>query len=342
MKNSTGIKILVVDDEGIVRDMVAQLLQEESHTVTSVESAEDALNILGKEHIQLVITDIRLGGMDGITLLEKIKSNTPEIEVVMMTSFASLNTSIKAIREGAFDYLLKPFDDLNVIPEMVERVVEKIQQDEKKQRAADVFRTLSEEVLNRMHIGVVLVDEEGATLLSNKNAEKYFSSMSGLIVKDGKLSATMPKIRNELSERILEASQRDVEPSKNVGVIRIPRKDPLLPLTLLISPVRNRLAGMQVDNMQAAAIIFISEDKQKIELSPEVLNILYGLTPAESRLTIALVDGLELDKIAEKLNVSLHTLRGYLKNIFKKTGAHRQSELIKLVLTGPAKYSAEE
>jgi len=341
MEQNSTLHILVVDDESSVRDVVTQVLEDDGHTVTSVDSAEAALEQLPNSAMQLIISDIRMKEMDGIELLEKVKEINPEIEVVIMTSHASLETSVKALREGAFDYIFKPFDDLDVISTMVNRVAEKIAQEAQRQQTVDTLKTLSEEVLNRLHVGVVLVDAACTSLLANDNAEALLSGKSGLFLDKGTLTASTPNVRTELKRLIAEASLQDVELSGQMSVMTVERQPPRLPLTLLISPLRNRLSEGVAGNHQATAMVFVSEENQKIELSAEVLNLLYGLTPAEARLTIALVDGLELEQIANEFNVSLHTLRGHLKSIFRKTGVRRQSELVALILTGPANFSSK-
>ena len=87
---------------------------------------------------------------------------------------------------------------------------------------------------------------------------------------------------------------------------------------------------------QAAAIVFISDPAQQQTISPEILSILYGLTRAEARLAQELAMGKTLDEISDIYHVSKHTLRTQLKSIFSKTGLKRQSDLVRLILGGPA------
>ena len=159
-----SINILVVDDEASIRDIVSQVLEDDGHKLMSAASAEAGIRILEKAPIHLVITDIRMDGMDGIELLEKIKAANPEIEVVIMTSHASLETSVKSLRAGAFDYLMKPFDDLDSISTMVNRVIEKIQQGQKSQKMVESLKDENKE-LNH------LAQRDGLTQLYN---HRYF------------------------------------------------------------------------------------------------------------------------------------------------------------------------
>ena len=340
MNQSTGIKILVVDDEDSIRDIIKQVLDEDGHTVTTASSGEAALEILVESPVQLVITDIRMEGIDGMELLAKIKATNPETEVVIITSHASLDSSITALRKGAFDYLLKPFENLDVISNMVNKVAKKLQEEEERQNAVDTLKTLSEDVLNRLHAAAILVDSEGTPLLTNNNAQTLLASDSGLCIEDGKLTTQIANKRGELRDMLQQVSQQQETVAGELAIMKIPRNPPQMPLSLLISPVQNRLNEADGRSSQPTALVLITDDNQKVELSVEVLNLLYGLTPAESRLTIALVDGLELDQIAEKFCVSQNTLRAQLRSVFRKTGVRRQSELVKLILTGLAKYSS--
>jgi diguanylate cyclase (GGDEF)-like protein len=122
----SGSRILLVDDEESIREMLSQVLTEEGHEITAVESGEEALEFFRKEPFPLVITDIRMEGMDGIDLLTKIKETNPDTQVIMITSYASMESVIMALRAGAYDYLIKPFEDLDLVTAAAARAIEKI------------------------------------------------------------------------------------------------------------------------------------------------------------------------------------------------------------------------
>jgi diguanylate cyclase (GGDEF)-like protein len=119
------VRLLVADDEESIRGTLSTLLEEEGYHVMAVSSAEEALARFGDDSFPLVITDIRMGGMTGIDLLQEVKRLHPETEVIIMTSYASLETAMLALRSGAYDYLLKPFEDLELVTTAVARAVEK-------------------------------------------------------------------------------------------------------------------------------------------------------------------------------------------------------------------------
>ena len=119
------VRLLVADDEEAIRGTLSALLGEEGYEVTAVSSAEEAIARLGNDPFPLVLTDIRMGGMTGIELLQEVKRLHPATEVIIMTSYASLETAVLALRSGAYDYLLKPFEDLELVTTAVARAVEK-------------------------------------------------------------------------------------------------------------------------------------------------------------------------------------------------------------------------
>ena len=102
--------ILVVDDERGMRDFLKILLAKEGYQVTVCANGEEALKSLEKQPFNLVISDIRMPGMSGLELLECIKEKNPDLPVVMITAFASPNDAVSAMKNGAFDYITKPFN----------------------------------------------------------------------------------------------------------------------------------------------------------------------------------------------------------------------------------------
>ncbi len=125
LNNNT--RILVVDDDLGLRMVVAGVLSDEGHQITEAQSAEEAIEIFRKNPFPLVFSDIVMGEMSGIDLLREVKQASPETQVIIMTSNASLDTAVAALRSGAYDYLFKPFDDLDLITAVANRALEKLQ-----------------------------------------------------------------------------------------------------------------------------------------------------------------------------------------------------------------------
>lgn len=102
-------KILVVDDERGMREFLAIMLQKESHEVTSAANGREALEQIGQKTFDIVITDLRMPQIDGIDVLKTVKESAPETVVIMITAYASPETAVEAMKQGAYDYLTKPF-----------------------------------------------------------------------------------------------------------------------------------------------------------------------------------------------------------------------------------------
>lgn len=102
--------VLIVDDERSMRDFLKILLEKEGHKVATADNGERALDILANIAIDVVVSDIRMPGISGIELLESIKEDFPDLPVIMITAFASPDDAVLAMKNGAFDYISKPFN----------------------------------------------------------------------------------------------------------------------------------------------------------------------------------------------------------------------------------------
>lgn len=102
-------KILVVDDEQSLRDVWSIMLKRAGYAVTSAMDGEEAIDLLNREIFDLVITDLRMPKIDGMEVLKAVKSVSPETVVLIITAFATADSAVEAMKQGAYDYLTKPF-----------------------------------------------------------------------------------------------------------------------------------------------------------------------------------------------------------------------------------------
>src|SRR5690606_25269426 len=103
-------KILLVEDDHALREALVDTLILDGHACRAVESAEAALVALGEEAFSLVISDVNMPGIDGHALLGRIRASQPQLPVLLMTAFGTVERAVDAIRTGAADYLVKPFE----------------------------------------------------------------------------------------------------------------------------------------------------------------------------------------------------------------------------------------
>ena len=101
-------RILVVDDEKTMRDLLKQILIEDDHEVVTAENGREAMVFFGKEHFDLMISDIVMPGMDGIEVLQAARHIDPDIQVILITGYPSTEMAVRVINVGAADYIIKP------------------------------------------------------------------------------------------------------------------------------------------------------------------------------------------------------------------------------------------
>ncbi|MDB4983531.1 MAG: response regulator receiver protein [Myxococcales bacterium] len=117
----TMLNILLVDDEPDVRISLGQVLREEGHAVDMVADAETALMRLSAHPFDLVVSDVKLPKLDGLSLLKRVRGEFPATEVLLMTAYGTISDAVTAMKDSAMDYLTKPFD-LDVLVTAVGRV----------------------------------------------------------------------------------------------------------------------------------------------------------------------------------------------------------------------------
>jgi DNA-binding NtrC family response regulator len=131
----SGAKILIVDDELIVRESLGGWLERDGHKVDKAASGEEALEKCEKTRYDILLLDIKMEGMSGLEVLKKVKENDPDVSVVMITAYGSIPSAIEAMKSGAHEYLLKPFD-----PDELIVLIEKIRKHQAETRETQFLR----------------------------------------------------------------------------------------------------------------------------------------------------------------------------------------------------------
>jgi two-component system response regulator PilR (NtrC family) len=140
--------VLVIDDEEVMREILESLLTQDGYRVKLATSGQEGLEIAGREPVDLAIVDVMLPDRSGIDVLDELKKSAPELVVVMITAFASVETAIEAMKRGALDYVTKPFKNDEV------RVV--VANGMKQRRLVDENRTLKEALHDRQRFDVLV------------------------------------------------------------------------------------------------------------------------------------------------------------------------------------------
>ena len=118
----SSTKILIVDDELIMRESLAGWLQRDGHIVDTAPSGEAALEKLKEARFDIMLVDIKMEGISGLDVLQHVNENDPDVAIVMITAYGSIPTAIEAMKNGAYDYMLKPFDP-NELGVLVDKII---------------------------------------------------------------------------------------------------------------------------------------------------------------------------------------------------------------------------
>lgn len=166
------VRVLVVDDEPAMCRAIERVLVKDNYEVRSVNTGEAAVELLEREQFEILLADLRMPGMDGLTLVERVLALDPSLVAVVLTGYPALDTAVEAVKRGAYNYIPKPFTP-NELRSVVQRACEhrKLQveaRELREARAEERARLLA--VLESMHDGVVVVDQETRVVLYNQAA----------------------------------------------------------------------------------------------------------------------------------------------------------------------------
>jgi DNA-binding NtrC family response regulator len=145
--------VLVVDDEGIVQEVLATLLSRRGFEVATSGSAEEALEALAVQAYDVVLLDLMLPGADGLSALRTIRERYPDQSVIMMTAFASVESAVEAMKNGAFHYITKPFKNDEVLL-LVDKAIEtrRLRDENRRLRRALLERNRFEQIVGKSRV----------------------------------------------------------------------------------------------------------------------------------------------------------------------------------------------
>ena len=183
---------------------------------------------------------------------------------------------------------------------------------------------------DRYHVGAMVVDADGYLIYRNEAARRHLDPGSGLVLREGRLEAGLPAESALLLQSIRDVLDSDLPDSHFLSRLFGASREGEMPLTLAISPFRGE-PGI------GRYVTIMAYDPSRPDVNrKEVIQWTYHLNVRESELACALAGGESLETYAGRADCSLESARSLLKRIFRKTGTSRQSELVKLVLAGPA------
>jgi DNA-binding CsgD family transcriptional regulator len=194
----------------------------------------------------------------------------------------------------------------------------------------DAERRAAQAALDELTVGIALLDETGRVLHVNRTLAGLAEAGDGLSIAGEGLRAADPSTAASLRNLIARAVDRH---TPSGGAVPIERAARYRPLHVVVAPIRQN-GGERTWGVPARAIVLVSDPERHAVVPAELLRAAYGLTDAEARVATRIGHGTALEVIAEELGISLSTVRNHLKQIFEKTGTHRQAELVRLLHAG--------
>jgi DNA-binding NtrC family response regulator len=203
----SDFKILIAEDDEIVRDVMIRFLQDEGYSVIAAHDGVSAIRLLRVEDIRLVLTDLRMPGADGMEVLRTAIQINPKAAVVILTAYGTLDTALEAMKEGAYDYVVKPFvmQQLLLVVRNAYKMTNLIEEnDELSRHLKEIYRNFEEFKNNQVEKGVSdemekleiidelekvgIIDSEEAVMLRNRATsgvgsdviKKYSTLVDGL------------------------------------------------------------------------------------------------------------------------------------------------------------------
>lgn len=232
---------------------------------------------------------------------------------------------------GAFEH--DELQHLTLVASHLQRAFQLIRhlgQLEQRSRAA-------EQLLEQRPFGVILLDEFRRPSFLNRRAETLIRIHPQLDFRNGEIRTPASESTEQLQRLIRDVIETSLGSGISAGgAIQLAASSPNEdPITIVVSPLRLNAQSFGLSGPRFAAALFIGTPHERQELCHQVIQSLYDLTPAETRLAVELANGRDLVEISEHFGISKHTVRTQLKAIFQKTDTRRQAELVKLLLTLP-------
>ena len=281
----------------------------------------------------VIILDMTENSGSRLEAVSQLGQKIPQSPIIVLTG-EDETVGRDAIRKGAQDYLIKSQLTTDGMARSILNAIQRHQGHGRRAETAPLLDSATA-VLNRLPFGVILVTADSKILFFNGKAKRYLEKGDGLTVGADRICrATLPGESRALAKLLTETlTPGDDTRSEGEFAISLTRMESDHPLNVMVAPIGTGMAGK-------GAVLFVSDPAEPVELSIDTICRLYGLTPAEGRLALGLTNGHKLDDLADEWGVSMHTVRSQLRQIFRKTDTSRQSEVVKLILTGPAALQA--
>jgi len=200
-------RILIVDDEALIRKSLTRVLAGRGFESVTAGDAREALALLERDEVDVALVDVKLPGMDGIELLGRIKANWPQVDVIIITGYASMDTAIKALKSGAYDFLCKPINDDQLIAAL-HRCLEKRRLETESRRMERALRA------SEASFRAIAKEKEVARMKSDFIATASHELRTPLTSIRNAVDVVLNKTAGEINdaqERFLQMARRNID-----------------------------------------------------------------------------------------------------------------------------------
>lgn len=348
--------VLCAEDEHDLRKDICDELREAGYAIIEAIDGEETLQQIEALAPDLILCDIHMPARSGYQVLAEIRERRPDLAqtpFVFLTALSDSREVIEGKRLGADDYLVKPIDFDLLLATVEARLRQVRRMGEQRHQALDELRQAMGELqrqasrrafvaatraLDLVAPGMVLLDRQGEVLFANREARRLACEANGLRL-DTALVALGRSDTLALREAIATTLRASLDGEERVSCLRILRPGPRRDLLMLACSM-----GMSPSSTidEPAAVILMADPQRGARIPQRVLVNLFGLTPTEARIALALAEGWRSEEIAEQMSIAPTTVAFHLRNLFQKTDTHRQAELIALVLAGAMSLSLDQ
>ncbi|MDR9440530.1 MAG: response regulator [Halomonas sp.] len=339
--------IVCAEDQEDLRTDICEELREAGYAVLEAGDGEATLQQMDASTPDLILCDINMPRLNGYDVLAAMRERRPHLAdtpFIFLTALSDPREVVDGKRCGADDYLVKPIDfDLLLATvearlRQVSRMRAKSNREllELRQAMTDLRRDASRQAfrsatraLDLVAPGMVLLDAQGHIVFANQRARCLAEDNDALVLGDT-LSVRGSEAR-QLRKAIAAACDASRQGAEPVYSLRLPHRPGEHGLLVLVCAM-----GLPSDPLSedTSVVVLLSAPDQRPSLPEGVLASLFGLTPTETRIAMALLEGRRTEEIAEQMQVSPTTVAFHLRNLFQKTDTHRQADLIALLLAG--------
>lgn len=326
-------RILFVDDEPLILEALKRMLRRYAD-VWEMEFEGDPLAARDRFFevpYDVVVSDLQMPKLNGLSLVTLLREVDQYVQTIILTGTADLESAIHAINEaGIFRFYTKPCPAHRLAEGVMAALLERQRRINAQTIGAAGKAGLGEAALNRLPISVIVVDARAQLAFMNPRGAEMIAARDGLVIgRDQVLRAAEPEDTAELHAIIKSLAGGDGTDMEGMAVER-----PSMARALSVRA--EPMPSPEGDKGSPLVILFVTDPDRPPAVSAEIVARTFDLTESESRVAASIARGATLEETAQEMNLTVSTVRTYLKQVFSKTGTSRQAELVKMILVSSA------